>query len=161
MSLAEVWNFVKKMFWFAMFVGVSSVLASVATFRRPGSHAPILVGAHASPNVVSLIERSCQDCHSSNTQWPFYSRIVPFSWLIEHDVRQARAHMDVSRWQTYDDAEKRRILSEIGSVVRNHVMPPARYTMLHSGAKLSPIEADDIYRWTRADRKLLNSSAGE
>ncbi len=64
--------------------------------------------------------------------------------------------MDLSRWQTYGDAEKRRMLSEIGSVVRGHIMPPGRYTLVHPGAKLSQVEVDEIYRWTRADRKLLN-----
>jgi predicted Fe-S protein YdhL (DUF1289 family) len=152
---------VKKILWFALLAGISGALASVLTdpaspLRGNGSHAPILVSAHADQNVLTIIERSCQNCHSSNTEWPLYSRIVPFSWMIEHDVRTARAHMDLSRWQTYDDAEKRRILSEIGSVVRGHIMPPRRYTMVHPGAKLSEREADEIYRWTRADRKLLS-----
>ena len=150
----------KKIFWFALFIGVSSLLASVftgpASLRRTGSHAPLLVSAHADQNVLTIIERSCQNCHSSNTEWPVYSRIIPFSWMIEHDVRTARAHMDLSRWQMYDDSDKRRLLSEIGSVVRNHIMPPGRYTLVHPGAKLSQAEADEIYRWTRADRKLLS-----
>src|SRR5260370_26559401 len=93
-SRAEVWAVVKKILWFALLAGISGALASVLTdpaspLRGNGSHAPILVSAHADQNVLTIIERSCQNCHSSNTEWPLYSRIVPFSCVIEHDVRTA------------------------------------------------------------------------
>ena len=66
--------------------------------------------------------------------------------------------MDLSRWQTYEDSEKSLMLSEIGSVVRNRMMPPRRYTMIHPEAKLSSAEVNEVYQWTRANRKLLNHS---
>jgi len=119
------------------------------------------MGAHADAHVFSVIERSCQNCHSLRTEWPLYSRIFPFSWLIDHDVRTARTYMNLSRWQTYEDSEKSLMLSEIGSVVRNHIMPPRRYTMIHPEAKLTEAEVNEIYQWTRADRRLLNHSTSE
>jgi hypothetical protein len=85
---------------------------------------------------------------------------LPFSLLIEHDVRAARAHMDLSRLQTYFDEEKSRILSEVGSVVRGRIMPPRRYTLVHPAAKLSPGEVNQIYKWTRADRRFLDHASG-
>jgi hypothetical protein len=90
-----------------------------------------------------------------------YSRIFPFSLMIEHDVHAARSHMNLSRWETYEEGEKSQILSEIGSVVRNRIMPPRRYTMIHPEAKLTDAEANAIYQWTRADRKLLINSPKE
>jgi len=80
---------------------------------------------------------------------------------VEHDVRTARAHMNLSKWQSYQDGEKSRLLSEIGSVVRSHIMPPRRYTLLHPEAKLSETEVNEIYQWTRTSRRLLNHSTGE
>jgi hypothetical protein len=53
--------------------------------------------------------------------------------------------MDLSRWQPYSDEEKSRILSEVGSVVRGHTMPPRRYALVHPAAKLSPGEVNHIY----------------
>lgn len=69
--------------------------------------------------------------------------------------------MNLSRWETYTDDQKSRMLAEIGSVVRNHIMPPRRYTMIHPQAQLSDSEANDIYRWTRTERRLLNHSSGD
>jgi hypothetical protein len=73
----------------------------------------------------------------------------------------ARAHMNLSLWPIYEDGEKSRMLSEIGSVVRNRIMPPRRYTILHPEAKLSAEEVNEIYQWTRNDRKLLHHPIGE
>ena len=64
--------------------------------------------------------------------------------------------MNLSRWQIYDQAEKSLLLSEIGSAVRNRLMPPRRYTLVHPDAKLSDAEANEIYQWTRTERRMLN-----
>ncbi len=50
------------------------------------------------------------------------------------------------------------LLSEIGSATKNHGMPVQRYVLLHSEARLSDQEREQIYRWTRAERKRLKSA---
>jgi hypothetical protein len=42
-----------------------------------------------------------------------------------------------------------------GSVVRNHEMPPRRYTLVHPGATLTDVEVNEIYQWTHAERRSL------
>jgi hypothetical protein len=69
--------------------------------------------------------------------------------------------MNLSRWQIYDNSEKIVLLSEIGSVVRTHIMPPRRYTIVHPEAKLTDAEANAIYQWTRAERRRLGRSPEE
>jgi hypothetical protein len=164
-SRSEVLPCMKRLFSFALVCGASGVLALVlawpaSAFRQAGPRSPLLAGAHADPHVLSILERSCQNCHSSNTEWPLYSRIFPVSLLIARDVRAAKTHMDLSRWQTYEPGEKARLLSEIGSVVRGHIMPPRRYTFIHPAARLSDSEANEIYRWTRAVRHRSDPSRG-
>src|SRR5689334_14778035 len=78
------------------------------------SETPLLAGTQASPEVIALIERSCQNCHSLKTDLPFYGRIFPVSLLLEHDVQTARSYMNLSRWQNYAGTEKSALLSEIG-----------------------------------------------
>jgi len=77
------------------------------------------------------------------------------SWLIEKDVHDARDAMNLSRWNDYDSNRRRQILTELGSLVRNHVMPPRRYLLLHPEARLSDSETDALYSWTQAERKRL------
>ena len=79
------------------------------------------------------------------------------SWMVEKDVRDARSHMNLSRWNDYDSEHRIQILAEIGSLVRNHQMPPQRYLLLHPEARLSDTETDQFYQWTRAERKRLKA----
>lgn len=136
-------------------------LQPASPVRQSSSPTPILVGAHPDPHVYAILDRSCRNCHSLTTEWPLYSRVFPVSRIIERDVQAARLHMNLSLWATYDDSGKSRMLAEIGSVARNHVMPPRRYTVIHPEARLSDSEANEIYRWTRAERRLLDRSPGE
>ncbi len=43
--------------------------------------------------VATVLRASCYDCHSHETTWPWYSRVAPVSWLIAHDVEEARGHL--------------------------------------------------------------------
>lgn len=50
-------------------------------------HKPLLPGAEAPPDIQNIFARACQDCHANNTEWPWYSHILPVSELIAADVR--------------------------------------------------------------------------
>ena len=109
------------------------------------------------PETLAIVQRACQNCHSQNTEWPWYSHIAPVSWLLARDVQQARSHMNLSRWQDYSTDDRLRLLSEIGSAVRNSEMPVQRYLLLHHEARLTDSERQRIYRWTRTERSRLKT----
>ena len=121
------------------------------------SREPLLTGAPVESSVRAIFSRSCQDCHSEKTDWPWYSYVAPLSWMIEKDVQQGRSHMNLSRWYGYSDEQKQQILSEMASLVRNRQMPLPRYLLLHRNAKLSDAEVDQLYQWARKERKRLKS----
>jgi cytochrome c len=123
-----------------------------------GTKTPILSGAEIDPETLGLIQRACQNCHSFNTELPLYGRIAPMSWLMARDVEQARLHMNLSQWQEYSAEDRIMLLSEVGGAVKNREMPVQRYVLLHSEARLSDQERDQIYQWTRAERKRLKSA---
>jgi hypothetical protein len=111
--------------------------------------------------VRALARRSCYDCHSNETKWPWYSHVAPVSWLIERDVRAGRDHLNLSRWQDYSLQQKEKLLADIASVVKNHEMPLPQYTLLHRDAKLSDAETDIMYRWARTERRKLKLAGKE
>ena len=119
---------------------------------------PILSGAEIDTETLGLIQRACQYCHSLNTELPFYGRIDPMSRLMARDVQQARRRMNLSQWQEYSTEERIMLLSEVGSAIKNHEMPVQRYVLLHSEARLSDQEREQIHRWTRAEGKRLKSA---
>ena len=138
---------------------IAAIVALTSYFTRPqpsaNSHSPLLVGAQIDSQTRQLIERSCRDCHSEATRYPWYSYVAPVSWLIDYDVRQGREHLNLSRWEEYSLIRRERALSEIANQVRDGAMPLWQYTWIHRNTRLSNADADVIFQWTQAERLRL------
>lgn len=89
-----------------------------------------------SPQTKTLFYRSCADCHSNETIWPWYSKIAPVSWLVAFDVNQGRRELNLSNLNT-DPNRLSRIASRMDRTIQNGEMPPSQYLVIHSGAKLN------------------------
>ena len=142
------------------------ILASV--FVHPLPHevsdrasAPLLPGADIPPSVAGVLANACVNCHSEKTQWPLYSRVAPVSWLVENDVKHAREHLNLSRWDALQEVDQRMLLTAIATVIENHEMPPHRYVVIHPEAKLSADDAVRVIEWTRAERRRLRGAAAK
>jgi hypothetical protein len=122
---------------------------------------PKLTGATIPVEVQQILERKCGDCHSESTHWPVYSQFAPASWLMEHDVSEAREHFNMSRWEEYGRESQVDLLTRIGAEVRSGEMPLKHYLLLHPGAKLTSKDQQMIYEWTRAERKRVKSQISE
>lgn len=85
-----------------------------------------------SPQTRTLVENACFSCHSNETQWPWYSKIAPVSWLTAHDVTDGRERLNFSDWN-----QRHASAGEITEVVNEGEMPPWYYTLMHSEARLS------------------------
>ena len=157
----------KKLLSVIVIGGVGMIaLASVSVHpfgatRESVSDNPLLAGASVDPAVIQIVERSCQNCHSEKTEWPWYSYVAPMSWLIEKDVHEGRSHMNLSHWSEYDTAKQGEILARLSAVVRSRQMPLPRYLRLHPSAQLSDAEIDLISQWTRAERRRLKTAPAQ
>jgi hypothetical protein len=123
------------------------------------SNEPLLAGAETTPELTRVLERSCQNCHSDRTRWPWYSYLPPMSWLIENDVFRARTNMNLSRWSDYTTDRQVEILSRLGAKVWNHQMPLPRYVYLHPEGRLADSEVRQLYDWAHRERRRLTSPA--
>ena len=132
---------------------IGSVISSQR--RVENANAPLLAGAQVSPQVRASIERSCRDCHSQATRYPWYSYVAPVSWLINRDVRRGREHLNFSKWSEYSVIRRERCLSEIANQVQDGGMPLASYRLMHRDARLSKTDADALFRWTQEERLRL------
>jgi hypothetical protein len=107
--------------------------------------------AHSFPEapaeVQALMRRSCGDCHSNETNWPWYAHVAPVSFLIARDVNEGRKKLNASVWDRYDDALRARKKREIAKQIEKGAMPPWYYVPLHPEAKLSVQERDLIIKW--------------
>src|SRR4051812_31356500 len=144
---------------FAFLLGVlSAFIHPFGTVKAETSSRPLLAGAEIDAQTAALFERSCQNCHSARTAWPWYSYLPPVSWLIERDVSQARQHMNLSDWDRYTTEQRESYLGVIAAAVRNQQMPPRRFTLVHPEAQLSATDQEQIYKWARGERRRLRMS---
>jgi Haem-binding domain len=110
------------------------------------------------PEVKAVLDRSCKDCHSNQTRWPFYSYVAPTSWLVAHDVSRAREEVNFSEWGQYDPNSERDILIEICRQVQRGKMPLWQYRLIHRSAPLSKQEIDQVCAWTEKTRRTIHAA---
>jgi hypothetical protein len=124
------------------------------------SNQPETAPLQAPPEVMLVLERSCFDCHSQDTLWPWYARIAPVSWLVAHDVHEGRKHLDFSSWANLPAVDRDELREEIGEEVSEGEMPPRSYTWLHRDAVLTDADLAALRRWIAdsADAEAAASS---
>ncbi len=117
------------------------------------SNPPATADFDGPTNVATVLRTSCYDCHSHETTWPWYSRIAPVSWLVAHDVEEARGHLNFSLWGSYDPKRQERLAEEIWEEVEEGEMPLPAYLLAHSDARLTDAAKATIRDWSMAARQ--------
>jgi hypothetical protein len=102
----------------------------------------------------ALTAASCFDCHSNETVWPWYTSVAPFSWLTQRDVDEGREVLNFSEWDRPQEAD------EIPEAVSEGEMPPWYYVMLHSVARLSDQERQQLIDGLRATIQASQPGSG-
>jgi hypothetical protein len=138
------------------------VLLVVAQAVRPARTNPavdqtktIAANATVSPEVAAILARACNDCHSSNTEWPWYAEVAPVSWLLVDDVNEGREELSLSDWGTYDSKKRVRKLKKICEEVEEGGMPLKSYVLIHPNARLSDSDKQVLCEWTRQETERL------
>jgi len=133
------------------------VLFLVAQVIRPARTNPtidpkseITASLTVPADVSSILARSCNDCHSNRTVWPWYSNVAPISWLVAYDVNHGRSTLNFSEWGLRNPEKNREMLGEICKEVTEKEMPGPIYPLLHSGAGLSDGDIQTVCRWTQS-----------
>ncbi len=135
--------------------GVFILLILIQFIPVDRSNPPVTQEIHIPGNLKPIIKRSCYDCHSNETRWPWYAYIAPVSILITQHVQEGREEANFSEWDKYDLKKKLDILEDIEEKVREDKMPLRSYLWVHRDARLTPQEKEDIIRWARNYQRLL------
>ena len=84
------------------------IVFAAAQFIRPDRANPPIDASHTiqaqvgtTSELAAVLDRSCRDCHSNNTVWPWYTQIAPLSWLMARGVAEGRRAVNFSEWASY------------------------------------------------------------
>lgn len=131
-------------------IAIVAILVAIQLVPISRSNPPVETEIAAPEAVQHILARSCYDCHSNKTVWPWYSRVAPVSWLVSSDVSGARHKMNFTTWNQYTPREQADKVSEIWKEVDSGDMPPWYYLLEHKDARLSADDKSTLRDWTGA-----------
>jgi len=105
-------------------------------------------------DVKSILERSCSDCHSNATNYPWYSNISPFSWFLDGHIRDGRAELNFSVWNTYQPSQRDRKIEEICEQVQSREMPLPSYLWFHRDAAVTDGDIAILCDWANSHQNI-------
>ena len=103
-----------------------------------------------SQRVMDLFRRSCFDCHSNETTWPWYGKVAPFSWAYVNDVNRGREKLNFSTWNRLSLADQERLMAEIWNQVKFGDMPPPMYVFVNQDARVTTDHHQMMREWSGA-----------
>lgn len=98
-------------------------------------------------NIKNKLQISCYDCHSNNTNYPWYNKIQPVTWFLEDHIKKGKAELNFNEWDDYSNRRKNSKLKSIINQIENGEMPLDSYTLIHSDAKITKSDKADIIKY--------------
>lgn len=127
-------------------------------FIRPSKNTGKAISENSMVTTVEVnkvLQKSCFDCHSNNTEYPWYCSIQPIGWWTAHHVNEGKQELNFSEFNSYTLKRKLKKLKEIKEQLDENEMPLSSYTFIHSDAKLSPNDKDLLLKWVNDTKDKL------
>lgn len=115
------------------------------------------------PDTVSqLLRTACYDCHSNNTNYPWYTNIQPVGWWLSSHVEEGKKYLNLDEFAAIapkngKTAKQRQQdkLQEMAESLREGWMPLDSYLWTHKAAKLTDGQKKLLINWTDSARKAI------
>lgn len=136
------WNVIRR-----VLLGVMLTFIAIQFVPVERSNPPVQSEVPASAQVRDVLRRSCYDCHSNETVWPWYSHVAPVSWLVAKDVREGREELNFSAWNRISPQKQVKKLKKSWKEVEEGEMPMPIYLVTHHEARLSADDRATLRDW--------------
>lgn len=147
----------RRNLWFGLLFSMMALLVAIQLLPSGVSNPPSKGEVSAPPEIQDALRRSCYDCHSNQTRWPWYGHVAPFSWAVARDIELGRRQLNFSEWGAYYPVTRKRKLQWMGRALRREDMPPLSYRLIHPSSRLSPQDRARLERWI--DTELASAAA--
>lgn len=127
-----------------LLIGLMVILGSLQLVPVDRNYPPVISDISAPAAVSAVLRRSCYDCHSSETRWPWYGLIAPMSWVVARDVNRGREALNFSNWNPLNSRKNR---AKIHQAVHAGNMPSPLYALAHPSARLTQPDLELLQVW--------------
>jgi len=97
--------------------------------------------------VHSVLKNACYDCHSNNTDYPWYSKIQPVRLMMDRHVKEGKEELNFSEFGSYSTRSQISKLKGLANSIKDNIMPLSSYKLMHKNANLSDEEKNLIINW--------------
>ena len=112
---------------------------------------------NTSNEVKVILDKACNDCHSNNTKYPWYSNFQPVAWWLDHHVDEGKGEINFDEFLTYPAKKARHKMEEVNEMVKEGEMPLNSYTWIHKDAVLTQAEKLVLAEWAVATMKTIET----
>lgn len=109
-------------------------------------------------NVESILQTSCYDCHTNQTQYPWYAALQPVAWWLDDHIKEGKKELNFDAFGNYSLRRQYHKLEEVAEQVEHDEMPLKSYTILHGDAKLTEEQKQTLIDWSASARKQMEQS---
>jgi hypothetical protein len=135
-----------------IFIAIAAILVLMQAIRLEKNEGDVN-GPNAlvvSGEVQAILEKSCYDCHSNKTNYPWYSNIQPVGWWLQYHVNDGKKHFNLSEFNAYDAKKKAHKMEEMGEMLAEHEMPLNSYLWIHKDAALTAEQMQLLTDWAKS-----------
>jgi hypothetical protein len=110
-----------------------------------------------SDSVQTILKNACYDCHSNNTDYPWYSNIQPMGWLMANHIKNGKAELNFSEFGSYSTRRQVSKLTGIANSIKDDIMPLSTYKLMHKSARLATSEKTILIKWAEQSKDSLSA----
>ena len=116
--------------------------------KSTGDQPNSIAKAYAIPaDVESILKKACNDCHSNNTRYPWYSNIQPVDWWLDSHIKDGKKEMNLDEYSNRSLRYQYNKMKQTIDLVKKGEMPLESYTWIHKDAKLTEEEKSKLTDW--------------
>ncbi len=130
-----------------------AILVVIIQFIRPAKNLSgdtsmdISTLYHVPDDVKAILQRSCADCHSNKTEYPWYAEVQPVEWWLNDHIVDGRRHLNLNNFTTLRPAVQKKKMEECIEQIKKDEMPLNSYLWIHKDAQLNETDKRTLYAW--------------
>ena len=111
-------------------------------------------------DVKTILTSACYDCHSNNTQYPWYANIQPVAWWLADHVEEGKREINFNEFLTYKPKKAHHKMEEVAEMVNEEEMPLKSYTIVHRDAALDAAQRKIVADWATGVMQQIATEHG-
>jgi hypothetical protein len=108
-------------------------------------------------DVKSILAKACNDCHSNNTRYPWYSNIQPADWWMNGHIKKGKRGMNLDEYTSRNLRYQYHKMEDVIEQLKEGDMPLNSYTWIHKDAILTPAEKKTLTDWANSIMDTLKA----